>query len=192
MTAAGVTPTDDVRTVCVMVGSLRKAAFTGRLARSLAPLAPSDMRIELLPSVGLLPHFNQDVLDGGVPQVVGDLRDSITAADGLLIVTPEYNWSIPGALKNALDWLSRLKPQPLADKPVMILSSSPGLLGGARVHPPVRNILHSMDARILARPEVQISGIAQKLTPEGDGIADAATAEFVAARLAAFGEFARR
>ena len=193
MTAVGDTGTrqDGVR-VRVMVGSLRRAAFSNRLAHSLAPLAPAGMQIDLLPSVGLLPHYNQDVMDDGVPQPVSDLTGLVASADGIVIVSPEYNWSIPGVLKNALDWLSRMKPQPLADKPVMIMTCSPGLLGGARAHPPIRNVLHAMDARIHARPEVQIAGVAQKLNAEGPGIADPATADFVAAQLAAFDHFIRR
>ncbi|OWU83218.1 hypothetical protein ATO6_20085 [Oceanicola sp. 22II-s10i] len=173
-----------------MVGSLRKAAFSGRLARSLSALAPSDLRVELLPSVGLLPLYDQDILDEEVPQAVTELAGLISKSDAFAIVSPEYNWSIPGVLKNALDWLSRLKPQPLEDKPVILLTCSPGLLGGARAHAPIRNVLHALDTRILARPEVQISGVAQKL--EGDSISDPATADFVTARLKAFNEFIRR
>lgn len=174
----------------MLVGSLRVGANSAALARALPGLAPEACRLDILPSVGALPHFDQDILDGeGAPEAVTQLAEAVAALDGLILVTPEYNWSIPGALKNALDWLSRLRPMPLAGKPVLIVSNSPGLLGGARVHPPLREVLHALDCRILARPEIQIARVAGKLDREADRISDPDTAEFIAARLAAFAAF---
>lgn len=176
-----------------IAGSLRKKSFSRAFARCLNGLAPPDVSIEELPSIGALPLFNQDVLDEeGIPASLAELTDMIASTQGLIFVSPEYNWSIPGVLKNALDWISRLNPAPLQDKPVIIFTCSPGLLGGARAHAPLRNVLHSLDCRILARPEVQISQIRTKLSEDMSSIADTATAEFVAQRLAAFSEFARR
>lgn len=176
-----------------IAGSLRKKSFSRAFARCLNGLAPPDVSIEELPSIGALPLFNQDVLDEeGIPASLAELTDMIASTQGLIFVSPEYNWSIPGVLKNALDWISRLNPAPLQDKPVIIFTCSPGLLGGARAHAPLRNVLHSLDCRILARPEVQISQIRAKLSEDMSSIADTATAEFVAQRLAAFSEFARR
>lgn len=173
-----------------MTGSLRKASFSRVLSKSLPALAEPNVSILELPSVGDLPLFNQDILDeNGVPQSVATLAEAVRSVDGLIIVSPEYNWSIPGPLKNALDWLSRLDPQPFADKPAMIITSSPGLLGGARAHPPIRNVLHGIGCRILARPEIQISQIAAKVTTNPAAISDSATADFVTQRLAAFAAF---
>lgn len=175
-----------------IAGSLRKKSYSRALAQSLIGLAPGGVEIEELPSIWALPLFNQDVLDEeGIPAALSELAEAIGSVDGLIIVSPEYNWSIPGALKNALDWISRLNPNPLKDKPVTIFTCSPGLLGGARAHPPIRNVLHALDCRILARPEVQIAQIRTKLSEDVSIITDAATAEFVTQRLAAFSEFAR-
>jgi chromate reductase len=176
----------------VIAGSLRKASFSRALAACLANYAPSGVVIEELPSVGTLPLFNQDVLDEGAPAALSEFAGAIRNVDGVIIVSPEYNWSIPGVLKNALDWVSRLNPHPLQNKPVTIFTCSPGLLGGARAHAPIRNVLHSLDCRIQARPEVQISQIRTKLSADFSTIADAATAEFVTQRIAAFSAFAGR
>ncbi|MDP3342202.1 NADPH-dependent FMN reductase [Frigidibacter sp.] len=176
----------------VMLGSLRKASFNAALGRSLATYAPSNTRIDLLPSIGMLPHYNQDILDEGIPEALAQLAEAIRAVDGVIIVSPEYNWSMPGVLKNALDWLSRLNPGPLQDKPVTLFTSSPGLLGGARAHAPIRNVLLALDCKVLVKPEVQISQIKAKLSADTPTITDAATADFVTQRLAAFSDFARR
>ncbi|NSY39351.1 NADPH-dependent FMN reductase [Leisingera sp. ANG59] len=175
-----------------ITGSLRKGSFSRVLAESLPALSGADIEISEMPTVGALPLFDQDLLDeDGVPQTVADLAEAVRAVDGLIIVSPEYNWSIPGALKNALDWLSRLESKPTVDKPVTIFTCSPGLLGGARAHPPIRNVLHALDCRILARPEVQISNVKAKIAPNPSRLTDLSTAEFVTQRIAAFAEFVR-
>lgn len=177
----------------VIAGSLRKQSFSRALGHCLEGLAPADITVEQLPSIGALPFFNQDILDEtGAPAALTELAERIAAVDGVIIISPEYNWSIPGALKNALDWLSRLNPNPLAEKPVTLFTCSPGLLGGARAHPPIRNVLHALDCRILARPEVQITQIKGKMAPDLSAVTDPATAEFITQRLSAFGAFAKR
>ncbi|WP_284778001.1 NADPH-dependent FMN reductase [Agrobacterium sp. lyk4-40-TYG-31] len=181
------------QTLGVMAGSLRKQSFSRALGHCLGALAPEHVTIEELPSIGDLPLFNQDIMDEtGAPTALTQLAERISAVDGVIIISPEYNWSIPGALKNALDWLSRLNPAPLAEKPVTIFTCSPGLLGGARAHPPIRNVLHALDCRILARPEVQITQIKAKMAPDLSAVTDSATAEFITQRLAAFSAFAQR
>lgn len=174
-----------------LAGSLRQASYSRLLARCLPALAPAGIRIGELGSVGDLPHFDQDLMAEAVPRPAADLAAQIAELDGLILVSPEYNWSIPGVLKNALDWLSRLDPMPLGDLPVLIVTCSPGLLGGARAHPPIRNVLHALDCRILARPEIQISRIAGKLDPASVTVSDPDTAEFLRQRLADFAHFAR-
>ena len=89
----------------VMVGSLRKGSFNAAIARALPPLAPEGVTIEPLPSVGEFPLYDHDIQDGGFPPVVTSTAEAIRKADGIIIVTPEYNHSIPGVLKNAIDWL---------------------------------------------------------------------------------------
>ena len=175
-----------------IAGSLRKNSYCRVLSQSLQSLAPEHTQIEELPSIGSLPLFNQDILDeDGVPDGVAQLSEALSKVDGLIIVSPEYNWSIPGALKNALDWISRVPATPLQNKPVTIFTCSPGLLGGARAHPPIRNVLHALDCKILARPEVQIAQIAAKISFDPPKITDATTAEFITARIKAFADFTK-
>jgi len=176
-------------TIGILEGSLRKASLSRAVARSAAALAPEGVDVTILPSTESLPHYNQDIKDEGVPASVAEFAAAVSAVDALLIVTPEYNWSIPGALKNAIDWLSRLDPLPLASKPVAIWTVSPGLLGGARVHESLRQTLHSQDMRIMAKPEIQIGGAKGKVDVEAGKITHEDTAEFLRKHLAAFDAF---
>jgi len=173
-------------TLGVLEGSLRKASLSRAVARSAAGLAPEDLDVVMIPNPGTLPLFNQDVLDEGMPESVTALADALAKVDGLLIVTPEYNWSIPGGLKNAIDWLSRLNPNPLEGKPVAIWSVSPGMLGGARVHESLRHVLHSQDMAIMAKPEVQVAGAKSKVDVAAGTVTDETTRGFLGAHLARF------
>jgi chromate reductase, NAD(P)H dehydrogenase (quinone) len=120
--------------VLVICGSLRKGSYNAALTRALPALAPPEMTLITAPSFAAFPFYNADVQDAsGFPAPVTELAEAIRAADGVLFVTPEYNWSIPGVLKNAIDWVSRMKDQPFKDKPVAIQSASQGPLGGARM-----------------------------------------------------------
>ena len=175
----------------ILEGSLRKASLSRAVARSASALAPGGMEITILPSTETLPHFNQDILDEGVPASVAEMAAALSAVDALLIVTPEYNWSIPGTLKNAIDWLSRLDPLPLAAMPVAIWTVSPGLLGGARVHESLRQTLHSQDMRIMAKPEIQIAGAKGKVDVEAGTITHEDTAAFLGKHLVAFDAFCK-
>ena len=97
-----------------LVGSLRKGSFNAAIARALPSLAPKGVTISALGSVGDIPLYNSDHQDQGFPAPVLAMAQQIVAANGVIIVTPEYNYSIPGVLKNAIDWLSRVSPQPFA------------------------------------------------------------------------------
>ena len=118
----------NVITICV---SLRKASFNRMLAEALPGLAPAGMTIKPSPSIEM-PLYNSDIQAQGWPAAATALSDAIRAADGVIIVTPEYNYSLPGGLKNAIDWVSRMPDQPFANKPVALQSASMGPLGGAR------------------------------------------------------------
>ena len=119
--------------VVTLLGSLRKGSFNGMVARTLPKIAPASMEVNALPSIADIPLYDADVQqEEGFPATVEALAEQIRQADGVVIVTPEYNYSVPGGLKNAIDWLSRLPDQPLAGKPVLIQTSSMGVIGGAR------------------------------------------------------------
>lgn len=107
-------------------------------------------------------------------------------------MTPEYNYSVPGALKNALDWLSRLPDTPVAGKPVAILTASPGAIGGARAQYHLRQILVFLDGRVLNKPEVMIGKAASRLDPETGSLTDADTRSLITVQLTALAEMAGR
>ena len=111
-----------------------------------------------------LSHRDLEPTHGDAPQAVIDLRSAIGLADGLVIVSPEYNYGISGVLKNALDWASRPAYRSvLARKPVLIITNSPGALGGVRAYPQLRSTLASTLSRVVARPEIVISNVAEKI-----------------------------
>ncbi|WP_312760129.1 NADPH-dependent FMN reductase [Pantoea brenneri] len=168
--------------------SLRAGSFNAAIAAALPQLAPEGVTFEPLGSPGLFPHYSQDTEAAGFPTEVLAMAEAIYKADGLIIITPEYNHSIPGVLKNALDWLSRVSPQPIAGKPVLIQSASPGKLGGVRAQLHLRQILGYFDARILNKPEAIIGEVSDKVT---DGIlTDQSTRQFLSRQLVAFRDFA--
>lgn len=174
----------------IITGSLRKSSINRALARGLKKICPHNMELIDLPPIGNIPHYNQDNLDeNGVPISVKLLSEEIELINGVIIVSPEYNWSIPGVLKNALDWISRVDPCPLQLKPVTIYTTSPGLLGGARAHAPIRNVLTSLDCRVMAKPEVQIGKAMDKVDVKAGTISDQKTIEFLEMQLAKFVQF---
>lgn len=132
-----------------------------------------------------VPPFNADVMTQGLPPSVHALRERIRRADGVVIATPEYNFSIPGMLKNAIDWISRGDDQPLQNKPVAILSATPGPLGGARMQYDLRKVLLFMNAAVLVKPEVFVGHAPQKFDSDGH-CTDVTTRNFVQAQMQAF------
>lgn len=170
----------------ILEGSLRKASLSRAVGRAAADLVPAGMTPVALPNPGTLPLFNQDILDEGMPDSVTALVAAVGGVDAILIVTPEYNWSIPGGLKNAIDWISRVNPNPMSRKPTTIWSVSPGLLGGARVHEGLRQTLHCQDVLIMAKPEVQVAGAKTKVDVEAGRITNADTEAFLRNHLVDF------
>lgn len=174
----------------VWVGSVRKASYNAAIARALQGLAPEGVSVELLPSVAELPIYDADIQAEGFPAAVTALGSAIKAADGLIIVTPEYNYSVPGGLKNAIDWVSRLPEKPIKEKPVLIQSASQGVLGGVRAQYHLRQMLVFLDAFAMNVPEVMVGQVQTKVT-DGE-LTDKGTQDFIAGQLAAFETYVRK
>ncbi|MFG1478054.1 NADPH-dependent FMN reductase [Xanthobacter sp. V4C-4] len=174
----------------VLVGSIRKGSYNAAIARALGGIAPAGVNVEVLPSIALLPLYDGDIEAAGIPAPVSALSQAIAAADALVIVTPEYNYSIPGGLKNAIDWLSRVPEKPLKGKPTLLQSASMGGFGGARAQYHLRQVLVCLDVPVLNVPEVMVGQVHTKVT---DGaLTDQGTLSFIEGQLAAFHDFVRR
>ena len=179
--------------VLVICGSLRKTSFNAALTRALPALAPPDMKMIPAPSIGAFPLYNADTQDAsGFPGPVEELAAAIRAADGVLFVTPEYNWSMPGVLKNAIDWLSRMKEQPLKEKPVAIQSASQGPLGGARMQYHWRMSMTFLGTFIFGTPEVFVGSAQTKFDKDTLELKDQPTKDAIKGQLAAFAKFIPR
>jgi len=165
-------------------GSLRKASLNMAALRACAELLPEGMSLEIT-SLADLPIFNQDVFDQGMPAPVQRFREQVAAADGLLIASPEYNFSIPAPLKNAIDWGSRAPSQVFHEKPAAIFSVAPGPVGGARVQYDLRRVLGQLWTHVLPRPEVFIGNAAGKFDAQGR-LTDETTRKFLTELLAGF------
>jgi chromate reductase len=175
-----------------LVGSLRKGSYNAAVARALPELAPPGVTIVHGPSVGDLPLYDADLQEvQGIPPRAQEIGAAVAAADGVIIVTPEYNHSVPGVLKNALDWVSRMSPQPFTDKPVAIQSASPGAMGGIRAQLHMRHILVFLRAITLAAPEVIVFQGHKKISEDGV-LHDQPTRDAIKMQLEAFAKFVRR
>src|SRR5471032_2127738 len=183
----------DKLNILVICGSLRKGSFNAALARALPALAPEGMKLITAPTIGAFPLYNADVQDAsGFPAPAEELATAIRAADAVLFVTPEYNWSMPGVLKNAIDWLSRMKEQPFKEKPVAIQSASQGPLGGARMQYHWRMSMTFLAAFIFGMPEVFVGSAQTKFDKDTLELTDQPTKDAIKAQLAAFSKFIER
>jgi chromate reductase len=147
-------------------GSLRKGSYNKALLRAAAELLPDEARLEIFDLEGI-PQFNQD-LEKQMPEIVKGFKAKIKATDAILIATPEHNFSIPGVLKNAIDWASRPYGDNSFDgKPVAIMSASTGLLGGARAQYHLRQTFVFLDMHPINKPEVFVTFAGEKIDAEG-------------------------
>ncbi|TMG72791.1 MAG: NAD(P)H-dependent oxidoreductase [Betaproteobacteria bacterium] len=165
-------------------GSLRKASFNTAALKASAELMPQGMTMTYA-RIEDLPLFSQDMFDAGLPESAKRFRAEVTGADGVLIASPEYNFSLSAALKNAIDWASRPPNQSWQDKPVALFSVSQGPMGGARVQYDARRILGQLWAHVLPRPEVFIGNAASKFDAQGR-LTDEATRKFLTDLLTGF------
>jgi len=172
-------------------GSLRAASFNRMALRAAGELAPEGMLFETC-EIRDIPMYDGDVEAAeGLPDSVKEFRAKIHAADALVITTPEYNASISGVLKNAIDWASRPPQQPFDGKPIAILGTSPGALGTVRAQAHLRQILANLNGLVLVQPNVMIGGAGQRFDATG-ALTDEATREFVRGLMAALLVFTRK
>jgi chromate reductase len=173
--------------VGVFVGSLSRQSINRRLARALFNLAKGDLELEEI-SIGNLPLYNRD-FDSDYPPEGKALKEAIAKVDALMFVTPEYNRSIPGALKNAIDWGSRpWGTNAFAHKPSACIGTSPGKIGTAVAQQHLRSILSFVNSPELAQPEAYIQFTDGLITEDGV-VTDDSTAEFLRSWLRGFEEF---
>ena len=158
-------------------GSLRKGSFNTLALRAAQKLAPAGMEISIA-DISQIPMYNDDVRVAGEPAAVTALKAQLRAADAILIVTPEFNFSIPGVLKNTLDWVSRPPEPPFDGKVVAIMGASPGQVGTARVQYHLRQVMVFMNAFVVNKPEVFINHCTGKFNAEG-ALTDEATAKVI-------------
>ncbi|MFA3789971.1 NADPH-dependent FMN reductase [Aliiglaciecola sp. SL4] len=158
-------------------GSLRESSYNTAAVKAASELLPENTTLELL-DISVLPLYNQELDGEQTPKAVLDLAQKVANADAILFATPEYNYSVPGVLKNAIDWLSRQQPQPFAGKPAALMSASMGILGGARAQYHLRQIMIYLDVHIINKPEVMIASVHDKFDENGK-LTDQSTRDFI-------------
>jgi chromate reductase len=171
-------------------GSLRKGSFNTALLRAAIELTPRDVRIETA-DIASIPPYNEDVRATGFPSSVVGLRDRIERADAILFVTPEYNYSVPGVLKNAIDWASRPPNQPFAGKPLGLMGASGGMGGTMRAQYHLRQTAVFLDMHPLNKPEVFVRN-AQTVFDDAGKLVDEPTRAIVRQFIEALAAWTRR
>jgi chromate reductase len=147
-------------------GSLRRGSYNKALLRTAAELMPKEARLEIFDLEGI-PPFNQDLLSP-LPERVAEFKSRIRTADAILIATPEHNYSLPGVLKNAIDWASwPHNDNAFEDKPAALMSASTGIMGGIRAQYHLRQVLVYLDMYPLNKPEVFVAQARQKFDNKG-------------------------
>lgn len=152
--------------VFAFCGSLRKGSYNRMLLEAAEELAPEGVLFESF-DIGRLPLYNEDVRAKGFPSAVEELREKIRAADALLFATPEYNYSVPGVLKNAIDWASRPPDQPFNSKPAAVMGASPSKLGSARAQYHLRQCFVYLNIFAVNQPEVIVAAANEKFDADG-------------------------
>lgn len=175
-----------------IAGSLRRKSFNRSLLDAAVALAPEDMRIETFERLREIPPFDEDLEQTGPPEPVLALTSAIRDADALLFVTPEYNYSVPGVLKNAFDWASRPPTDnPLRGKPAAIMGASRGMSGTIRAQMALRASFQFTETLALPKPEIYVARAHEKFDADGN-LQDEKTREAVRRLLVALAEWTRR
>ena len=179
------------RDIAVLVGSLRKESFSRKTARALIEVAPSQLKLGIV-EIGQLPLYNQDLDTADPPALWSAFRDRLRPVHAVIFVTPEYNRSVPGVLKNAIDVGSRSYGKSVWDKkPAVVVSVSPGAIGGFGANHHLRQSLVFLDMPALQQPEAYIGNV-DKLLDAAGGFTDNGTRDFCTRFLAAFEAWVRK
>ena len=183
--------TDAPLKILGFAGSLRAGSYNRALLRAAAEVAPADMTIEAFDLIDV-PLYNGDVEAQGDPEGVARFKQAMRDADGVLMVTPEYNHGAPGVMKNAVDWASRPpKGAPLERKPVGIIGASPGMTGSARGQSQLRQAFEFTNSYCMPQPEILVFRAHEKFDAEGR-LTDEATSRFLGQYLVALAAWVRR
>ncbi|NJN67146.1 MAG: NAD(P)H-dependent oxidoreductase [Chloroflexaceae bacterium] len=181
--------TDIIRMLGIS-GSLRAGSYNTALLRAATELLPEGMTLDIY-NLAPIPLYNEDIRAQGDPASVQEFRTRIADADALVIATPEYNYSIPGVLKNAIDWASRPPTPPLPGKPVAIMGASPGGFGTVRSQMHLKYLCADLNMYPLNRPNVLVSHCQEKFDPAGR-LVDEETSEMIRKMLVALAGWVRR
>jgi chromate reductase, NAD(P)H dehydrogenase (quinone) len=181
---------DNLVNVLGIAGSLRKGSYNALALKAARELQPEGLAIETA-DISAIPPYNEDVRQAGNPPSVETFRAQIAACSAILFVTPEYNYSISGVLKNAIDWGSRPPNQPFEGKPVAIMGASTSLLGTARAQYHLRQVCVFLDMHPINRPEVMISQAAAKFDANG-ALTDPVARDLIGKLLVALRDWTRR
>ncbi len=173
------------KNILAFVGSLRKGSFNKGLMRAVVAAAPAEMKVTTI-DFSWLPMFNQD-MEAQFPAEIAELKNKIKAADGIIIATPEYNRSVPGFLKNMIDWTSRpYGDNAWAGKPVVVTGAG-GQISTALAQYHLKQIMLYLDARVLGQPELYVS--ASGKFDESGNLTDEKTKEYIGRLWATFTKF---
>ena len=182
---------DEPLRILGIAGSLRRASYNRGLLREAVAVAPADVRVDVF-DLTPIPLYNADVEAQGDPEPVAALKSAIGAADALLIATPEYNYSIPGVLKNAIDWASRPPATSvLLGKPIALMGASPGRFGSVRAQLALRQVSVFTDSLVMIHPELMVSGARELFDADGN-VRDEATRERVRRQVNGLVDWTRR
>jgi chromate reductase, NAD(P)H dehydrogenase (quinone) len=174
--------------VVAFAGSLRTGSHNRALARAVRDLAPASLAVTI-EEIDAIPLYNFDVERAAFPEAVTRLKGALRAADGTLVITPEHNFSVPGVLKNVIDWISRPPGDAaLRGKPVGILGATPGATGTARAQMHLRTILVNLNAIVMPQPAVLIARAQEKFDAAGR-LTDDETAKHIRTFLSAFAQW---
>src|SRR5512135_1436352 len=178
--------------VAGIAGSLREGSLNKGLLRAAVELAPAGMEISIYTRLGDIPPYNDDVFQQGDPEPVADMKAFIGSADAILISTPEYNYGVPGVLKNTIDWASRPSGKCVLNrKPAAIMGCSPGLGGTIRAQHALRQSFVFTETYVMSQPEIKIPSAAP-LFDASAKLADEKSREYVKKFLEAFAKWIER